>query len=46
MDGQIIIEQKGYELIGCQIHYMILTYDPTHDLDLGFSWPSFYIAVS
>ena len=42
IDGLIDMEQKGYEL-RCGIHCMTFTFDPTHDLDLGFSRSNFQI---
>ena len=33
------MNQKEYELMGCWTNYTILTFDPTHDLDLDwFFW--------
>ena len=45
MDGLIDMEQKWYEFVWCQIHYMTLTVDPIHYLDLGVSRSNFDIAV-
>ena len=36
MDGPVDMEQKGHELVQYQIHYMTLSFDPTHDFDLDF----------
>ena len=40
------MEWKGCDVIGCWPYYVILNYDLTHDLDLGFWRTSFEIAVS
>ena len=45
MDGLIDMEQKGHGLRQCGIHYMTLTFDFTHDIDLGFSRANLEIAV-
>ena len=34
--GLLGMKCKGYELIQCWTHNMTLTFDPTHDFDLGF----------
>ena len=36
MVGPIDVKQKGSALVGYWIQYMTLTFDLTHDLDLGF----------
>ena len=36
MAGLIDMEWKACELIGCWIHYVVLNFDLTHDLDNGF----------
>ena len=37
MAGQIDMEQKGCESIGCNTHFVTLNFDLNHDFDLGFS---------
>ena len=35
MVGQIDVKRKGSASVGYWTHYVTLTFDPTHDLDLG-----------
>ena len=44
MGGQIDMEWKGCELIGCWTHCVTLTFNLTHDLSLGFSRLSSHIS--
>ena len=37
MDGLLGLEIKGYKLTACYILLLLLTFDITHDLDLGYS---------
>ena len=45
MGGSIDMEWKGCESIGCWTHYVILTFNLTHDFGLRFSRLNFQIAI-
>ena len=36
MVGRIVVKRKGSALVGYWVQYVTLTFDLTHDLDLGF----------
>ena len=46
MVGMIAVKQKESSLIGYCANYMTLTFDLTHDIDLGILKSGFEIAVS
>ena len=47
MEGTSDMERKGCESIGCWARYVILTFELTHNIELGFSRSFFFqIAIS
>ena len=42
----IDMKRKGQESIDCWTHYVTLSFDLTHDLELGFLRLNFELAVS
>ena len=45
MDALIDMEQRAYESLWQWTHYMTLTFDPSHDPDVGLSMSTFKTAV-
>ena len=42
MEGTSDMERKGCESIGCWARYVILTFELTHNIELGFSRSFFF----